>query len=408
LQYHLSLLFVSMLIGTLWLDNARATESTVSTSEPPSFFTILKTHARDLAAITSDSQASELFSSRIGPAFDLKETVALLTGKTAGGSLQRRKLTDATASQDLSAESVRLIALMATWQVADKLNQTAGDAAALQLLMRETASQREWLTGHAPSSYFGGAIQLAAILSAQPDAYVPSSDSPSGFPAYAARLSQAMPKLTGGEESWTTVAEHEGLEGMTRRLLAETEGLSESDRQRFAAIYFHTRLRPVFTAHMTALLIRAQVDAEQHGLQTVQRLRDRQTMFAERRGIGRLCGTWQWTVHNHQNHQDHKFAMSFPPPETSSPGMPRPAKIVVLGDTVYLRWEFERGIVQEDSLLFGGEGQRLEGTFVNSAGPWGGIAAKRVAACSRTDAPAPATSLPDAGNSPRSRGPSRR
>jgi hypothetical protein len=53
---------------------------------------------------------------------------------------------------------------------------------------------------------------------------------------------------------------------------------------------------------------------------------------------------------------------------------------VVLGDVVYLRWEGD-GKVQEDSLLFSKEGQRLEGTFVNSQGGWGSISGKRTAAC---------------------------
>jgi hypothetical protein len=52
----------------------------------------------------------------------------------------------------------------------------------------------------------------------------------------------------------------------------------------------------------------------------------------------------------------------------------------VLGDVVYLRWEFP-GVVQEDSLLFTGEGQRLEGSFVNSSGAWGSITGKRTAPC---------------------------
>ena len=55
-------------------------------------------------------------------------------------------------------------------------------------------------------------------------------------------------------------------------------------------------------------------------------------------------------------------------------------KIVVLGDVVYLRWERD-GKVQEDSLLFSKEGQRLEGTFVNSQGGWGSVSGKRTASC---------------------------
>ncbi|MDE3019066.1 MAG: hypothetical protein KGI53_08610, partial [Nitrospirota bacterium] len=80
-----------------------------------------------------------------------------------------------------------------------------------------------------------------------------------------------------------------------------------------------------------------------------------------------------------------KMVMVFdaPPlsPQQPSPTQgAKPAKIVVLGEGVYLRWETAGGY-QEDSLLFTGEGQRLEGSLVNSAGAWGSITGKRVAAC---------------------------
>lgn len=96
------------------------------------------------------------------------------------------------------------------------------------------------------------------------------------------------------------------------------------------------------------------------------------------RGLVRLCGTWQWSIHNHQNHREEKTAVIFAPPGATSPT--NPAEISVLGDSVYLRWETQAG-VQEDSLLFSAEGQRLEGTFVNNAGGWGSITGKRTASC---------------------------
>jgi hypothetical protein len=99
------------------------------------------------------------------------------------------------------------------------------------------------------------------------------------------------------------------------------------------------------------------------------------------RGQSRLCGTWQWVIHNHQrHHEEQKLSLVFPPPgkDGSITGL---SETVVLGDVVYLRWERE-GKVQEDSLLFSKEGQRLEGTFVNSQGGWGSISGKRTASCS--------------------------
>lgn len=95
----------------------------------------------------------------------------------------------------------------------------------------------------------------------------------------------------------------------------------------------------------------------------------------------RLCGTWQWTIHNHKNHQEQKTVIVLLPPGTPAPpDMPQPAKMVVMGDAVYLRWEFPQGY-QEDSLLLGKEDRRLEGTFKNTAGDWGAITGKRIAPC---------------------------
>jgi hypothetical protein len=99
------------------------------------------------------------------------------------------------------------------------------------------------------------------------------------------------------------------------------------------------------------------------------------------RGQSRLCGTWQWVIHNHQrHHEEQKLSLVFPPPGKDGALLPGLSETVVLGDVVYLRWERD-GKLQEDSLLFSKEGQRLEGTFVNSQGGWGSVSGKRTAAC---------------------------
>lgn len=100
----------------------------------------------------------------------------------------------------------------------------------------------------------------------------------------------------------------------------------------------------------------------------------------DHRGLARLCGAWQWTIHNHQNHHEQKLVIAFPSADSGSHVPGGPAEIVVLGENVYLRWETE-GRIQEDSLQFAKEGQRLEGTFVNNLGGWGSISAKRSGAC---------------------------
>jgi hypothetical protein len=126
---------------------------------------------------------------------------------------------------------------------------------------------------------------------------------------------------------------------------------------------------------------RLEVDAMQASYQEWDRIRNWKDRVRGLRGQARLCGTWQWIVHNHQqHHQEQKLSLLFPPAGNTQATLPGLVETIVLGENVYLRWEID-GRVQEDSLQFSNEGQRLEGTFVNSQGGWGSISGKRTAGC---------------------------
>ena len=126
---------------------------------------------------------------------------------------------------------------------------------------------------------------------------------------------------------------------------------------------------------------RLEVEAMQAGYQEWDRIRNWKDRVRGLRGQARLCGTWQWIVHNHQQqHREQKLSLLFPPAGNTQAILPGLAETIVLGENVYLRWEID-GLVQEDSLQFSNEGQRLEGTFVNSQGGWGSISGKRTAGC---------------------------
>ena len=126
---------------------------------------------------------------------------------------------------------------------------------------------------------------------------------------------------------------------------------------------------------------RLEVDAMQAGYQEWDRIRNWKDRVRGLRGQARLCGTWQWIVHNHQqHHQEQKLSLLFPPAGNTQATLPGLVETIVLGENVFLRWEID-GRVQEDSLQFSKEGQRLEGTFVNSQGGWGSISGKRTAGC---------------------------
>lgn len=124
-----------------------------------------------------------------------------------------------------------------------------------------------------------------------------------------------------------------------------------------------------------------EVVAMQAGYQEWDRIRNWKDRVRGLRGQARLCGTWQWIIHNHQqHHQEQKLALLFPPAGYTQAALPGLVEMIVLGENVYLRWEID-GRVQEDSLQFSKEGQRLEGTFINSQGGWGSISGKRTAGC---------------------------
>ena len=98
------------------------------------------------------------------------------------------------------------------------------------------------------------------------------------------------------------------------------------------------------------------------------------------KGQARLCGTWQWTIHNHQIHGEQKATIIFPPLGQKSADAATPAEIIILGDAIYLRWE-QNGHIQEDSLLFIQDDAKIEGSFENNTGGWGPISGKRTAPC---------------------------
>ena len=126
---------------------------------------------------------------------------------------------------------------------------------------------------------------------------------------------------------------------------------------------------------------RMEVVAMQATYQEWDRIRNWKDLIRGLRGQARLCGTWQWIIHNHQrNHQEQKFSLVFPPAGHSESLPPGLVEYIILGENVYLRWETDR-LAQEDSLQFSKEGHRLEGTFVNSQGGWGSISGKRTASC---------------------------
>lgn len=380
LYAQLTAVAASVVVSVLALHAAEAGLQT-PVMELPDFPSILRMQARNLASVTSDAEASAFFSTRLGPLLDLKDAVSAFTNQSAAS-----KNSDLAASSDLTKAAILVTAELAAWRLAAAVKEAANaeDTTALQTIQQETMPQQSWLLDVKERAFLRQTMTHSAVLTSIQTTQVLESETPAGYEEYAAYLDRTYPRFTGPDSSWLAVAEREGPAGLRRRLMEFWERTSQSnvDKEKLAARYFHIRLRPVLLAHLAALAIRAEAEAEQRTRAEWLRLRSWQDTLREMKGLARLCGTWQWTVHNHKNHQEHKMVLSFLPPDVPAPDGPRPTKIVVLGDVVYLRWEFQGGY-QEDSLLFTGGSQRLEGTFTNSAGAWGSITGKRAAACSR-------------------------
>ena len=189
-------------------------------------------------------------------------------------------------------------------------------------------------------------------------------------------------QLTQAAKDSSTSAGTEQRESLQRQIESQMTWLTEGTTLETPLRQLLALLKEFPTQEAAVPLQGTAAQIEAWAIDTVHRewfrLYNWKDQVRQQRGLTRLCGTWQWSIHNHQNHREEKTAVIFAPPGIAS--STSPAEIIVLGDSVYLRWETRAG-VQEDSLLFSGEGQRLEGTFVNTAGGWGSITGKRTATC---------------------------
>jgi len=191
--------------------------------------------------------------------------------------------------------------------------------------------------------------------------------------------------------SWTNLLNNLGFTGIETRLHQYWQQLdqhntsrpaSDSKKQAYIQQYGIARLLPLFHAHLLTQAIQAERQAHDVAMESWQHIQQWQQHEQTNHALMRLCGTWKWIIHNHQNHGDHKSTMTFLPPGQSSFSHVQPTTILIHGDTVYLRWTFPQGI-QEDSLLLSNRDRRLEGTFTNSLGPHGSISGQRLSPCQR-------------------------
>ncbi|HKN87710.1 MAG TPA: hypothetical protein VJV04_12685 [Nitrospiraceae bacterium] len=373
--------FLTVLLAPLSLEPAF---SQSGSSEELLVPNLQQAEADQLATIHSDEEAKAFFSTHLREALGLKNILPDMR------RLPSKSMAVQSPSPSLEWMEIggRLTGELAAKQLASRLLHASNgeDPARLRTLLDDTPEQRRWLFAGNARPELHRAVKLALVISDFADP-APDVSASSLLGEYDQYLNRTYPQIIGTDTSWVTIAERQGSVGVRQRFMTfwgenatARPGVSEAEKQALASHYFHTRLKPVLLAQVTALAIRAEAVAEQQVHTAWIALKTWPDKIRETKGLARLCGTWQWTIHNHQHHQDQKVTMVFPPQTAGAFTGPRPAKTVVLGDAIYLRWEFP-GMVQEDSLLFTGDGQRLEGSFVNSSGAWGSITGKRTATC---------------------------
>ncbi|HJR76603.1 MAG TPA: hypothetical protein VJ805_06505 [Nitrospiraceae bacterium] len=305
----------------------------------------------------------------------------------AVSTLAAKKLPPALAAElgvaELAETARHLIRSLVGWNIARAIRELASatDEAEIDRLGRHIADQAAWLTPETE----GGAARfiLASIPALKSTAAEAGALDEAAYRDYAAVLDAKYPMQPSNLDSWLAILETNGIEAWHDRLRAGMDGktFDPQDFQVMAGRYITSRLQPLLRLRLAQQGSELETWAAQRAYQDWVSLSGWKDSVRLRRGLARLCGSWQWTIHNHQNHGEQKLTVNFP---ASGSGQDHagPAEIVVLGDSVYLRWE-AGGRVQEDSLLLSKEGQRLEGSFVNNMGGWGSITGKRTAGCPR-------------------------
>lgn len=325
---------------------------------------------KDPRVVTSDKDARTFFLKTFGSSLELPKRL-----------LQHRR-TPPSLPKEVRQHLSPFVTKLATWHLTrDLLAALAqGKTALIETILEQRQRQIEWLK-HAQPDLRDLLALVKTIAQLQPPA--PSTQPLAPYDAvFTQFLHEQYPDWTGTPDSWLTLAQTKGAEGVWKRLRDSWDSRHEEpDPTPSINRFLRQSFLPIATAHVKADLLQLQVRNEREAWTTWQAIREWSNDRKNEKGLRRLCGTWQWLIHNHQNHGDHKTIMVYPPPSQYHRMDPQPATIRVQGDTVYIRWEFPRGIVQEESLLLSEKDQLLSGTFVNNLGPNGNITGRRVKPC---------------------------
>lgn len=281
------------------------------------------------------------------------------------------------------------VANLTTWQLTSDLLKTLDQGATMQSILESRQQQLAWLAQTKTQLALPGILRLVTtIAQLQPEA--PLTPPPAApYARFTQYLHEQYPDWIGTPNSWLTVAQTRGPSGVRERLheywtsssTPRDPNQQETDPTPYINRFLQQYVLPTTKVYAQAALLQLRAESEQGAWTHWQAIQQWSEANKNEKGLWRLCGTWQWLIHNHQDHGDHKTVMVYPPPSEYHRMDPQPAKIQVQGDTVYIRWEFPRGIVQEESLLLTEKDRLLSGTFVNNLGPNGNITGRRLKPC---------------------------
>jgi len=354
-------------------------------AQEPTFENFLQHSTTKISSVTSNIQAQAFIQKRMRP-------FVQATRSPQGRGQKHKKQ---PLPSPLTEQMVALAKEIATWHYTSELekwiNQGTKNIPSSQ--QNPLQAHLSWLKENSQQTEFDRVSMLGdTYFKLEKMTHVTIEDLPR-FDVYVQYLYQTYPFWKTDNHGLLGIAEKEGAQGILQRLQEywENRELSETvdssplieSRKLYAARYLRQHYLPYHEAYLRSALLALQRDSKDHARELWWKLRQWQIDQKQKKGLMRLCGTWQWLIHNHQNHGDHKTIMIYPPPSQYDRMDPKPAKIQVQGDTVYIRWEFPRGIIQEESLLLSEKDRALSGTFVNNMGPNGNITARRVKPCSK-------------------------
>ncbi|MEX5214207.1 MAG: hypothetical protein NW703_08580 [Nitrospiraceae bacterium] len=365
------------------LDAGQPVQSPESQSSLPDFQGLFHEIDSSLAALTSPQDMGKVFVSLLASRLGLNDTTLILrSGERA------LPPTAGLSYRDVHTSVIRLVSGLNRWRLALGLRSTVEadhqsswheslatllDQFRMQVSIDKSEPGKEATLGLIALT---DAVVSGAALP-QADHHLPLYDS------YRQAVETRHPLFVNGRLAWLPLLEEKGAEALRTILLdGDLEpSFPEDVRTHLARQYFDDRLLPYLAVQLASKAAAAEQEASLAVVREWAWQKGLRGRLRETLGLKRLCGTWQWVVHDHRNHSDSKTIVTFGPTGPDGSETNKPAEVVVMGDGVYLRWEYGGSQQQEDSLLFVGEGQRLEGSFVNTAGSWGNITGKRLKSC---------------------------